>query len=228
MPAIVAMITTPIAQRETIVVMRSQSGNQTSSRLCGSMLASAFLRSPTSQRKNRQMKVIRKIASAADAIEPANPTRAPSAFGTASETLCAPDCTLSAALVSPTDDSSSELRSCSTSCGRSLRKLCSPSRSGLRRKSRSSVTAARAPITVTVADIPRPRGVLRSMSRTGPSKTSPRKMPTATIRSVSRIETTAQVRRKRATARSSVLNVRMICSGPLRDVRSDRGVTRRA
>ena len=110
-PAIVAMITTPIAQRETMVVMRSHRGSQTSSCLWGSMLASAFLRSPTSQRKNRQMKVMRKTASAADAIEPANPTSAPSASGTAFETLCAPDCTLSAALVSPTEESSSELRS---------------------------------------------------------------------------------------------------------------------
>ncbi len=61
------------------------------------------------------MNVIRNTASPADAIEPAKPTSAPSASGTAFEMLCAPDCVLSAAPVSPRKPSSSEFWSCSTS-----------------------------------------------------------------------------------------------------------------
>ena len=70
MPAIVAMMTTPIAQRETIVVIRSQSGSHSSSCWRERTLASDAFSCSTSQRKNRQMKVIMKTARAADAIEP--------------------------------------------------------------------------------------------------------------------------------------------------------------
>ena len=211
-PARVAMMRTPTAQRETMSVIRSQSGSHIASRCFGSTLASALFRSSTSHRKKRQMNVIRKTSTKAANVEPANPTRPPSASGTAFAIDSAPDCTLPAALVSPTESSSLDVRSFATRSGRSLRKSCSDCRSGIARTSRRRTATASAPRTVTVAAPPRPSRVLACTSRTGRSKTSPRKTPTATTSSVSRIVMTAQVKKNNPTSRSNVRKLTLICS----------------
>ena len=69
--------------------------------------------------RNMQMKMIVKVTRKPEKKSPAMPMTPAIASGTDAETFSAPDCTFSAAPLSPSHESSSEARSCSTSAGRS-------------------------------------------------------------------------------------------------------------
>ena len=112
------------------------------------------------------------------------PSTAEIASGTETETCSAPAWTFSAAPESPSQESSSDSRSCWTVSGSSWRKSRTPPTSGTSRSRKSRRTASAVPSTVTVAASPRDRRVFAITKRTGYSKTSARKMPTKTIRNV--------------------------------------------
>ncbi len=65
------------------------------------------------------MKMIVKVTRKPEKKSPAMPMTPAIASGTAAETFSAPDCAFSAAPLSPSQESSSEARSFSTSAGRS-------------------------------------------------------------------------------------------------------------
>ena len=82
MPAIVAMMITPIAQRETDSVTRSQTLSQRSSSPGIRTLPSARFRLAMSVRRNRQMKRIVNAARKIEKKSPAMPRTAEIASGT--------------------------------------------------------------------------------------------------------------------------------------------------
>src|SRR5262245_30411802 len=135
---------------------------------------------------------------------PAIPRTAEMASGTEADTRCAPSCTFSAAPESPIPESSSEFLSCSTVVGRSWRKSRTPPTSGTRRMRKSTNAATAVPRTVIVAASPRDRCVLLITNLSGYSNTSPRKMPTKTIRNVSPIARNAATSATVATMRITV------------------------
>ena len=186
-PAITAITITPIAQREIVAVTRSQTPSHRSSSPGISTLPSDRLSLPTSVSRKRQMKMIVKAARKSPKKSPAMPSTALIVSGTETETLSAPDCTFSAAPESPIESSSLDSRRLCTVCGRSWRKSRTPPTSGTRNTSAISRTATAVPSTVTVAARPRDMCVFACTKRTGYSNTSPRKIPTNTIRNVSPI-----------------------------------------
>ena len=90
MPAIVAMTTRPIAQRETDAVTRSQTSSQRSSSPGMSTLASERLRFAMSVSRKRQMKRIVNPARKTAKKSPAIPSTAEIASGTDADTFSAP------------------------------------------------------------------------------------------------------------------------------------------
>ena len=191
-PAIVAMTTTPIAQREIEVVTCSQTPSQRWASPGMSTLPSARFMFAMSLSKNMQMKMIVKAMRKREKKSPAMPSTPVIASGTAAETFSAPVCTFPAAPLSPShDESSSDSRSCSTSAGRSWRKSRTEPTSGTRKSSAISVAPANVPSTVTAAATPRDSFVFLIRNRTGYSNTSARKIPTNTIRKVSPIAANA-------------------------------------
>ncbi len=100
-PAIVAMTTTPIAQRDTDSVTRSHTASQRSSSPGISMLASARFRLPMSVSRKRQMKRIVNAARKMLKKLPAMPSIALMASGTDAAIVSAPAWTFSAAPESP-------------------------------------------------------------------------------------------------------------------------------
>ena len=98
---------------------------------------------------------------------PATPSMAEIVSGTDAETSSAPDSTFSAAPESPSHDSSSDSRSCSTVAGNSLRKSRTAATIGSSSSSASTRTASAAPSTVIVAASPRDNPVFAITSRTG-------------------------------------------------------------
>ena len=155
MPAITAITTTPIAQREIEVVTRSQTSSQRSSSPGISTLPNARFRFAMSLSRKMQMKMIVKAMRKPEKKSPAMPSTAEIASGTDDETFSDPACTFSAAPLSPSHESSSDSRSCSTVCGRSWRKSRTAPTSGTRKSSASTSTARAVPSTVTVAASPR-------------------------------------------------------------------------
>ena len=204
MPAIVAMTTTPIAQRDTDSVTRSHTPSQRSSSPGMSTLASERFRFVMSVSRKRQMKRIVNAARKTEKKLPAMPSTAEIASGTDTETCSAPDWTFPAAPESPSHESSSESRSCSTSAGRSWRKSRTDPTSGTRSRRKKIVTRSAVPSTVMVAARPRDMFVFLMTKRTGYSKTSARKMPTKTIRKVSPIALKASATPAAAPTMSSV------------------------
>ena len=91
MPAITAMTTTPIAQREIVFVTRSQTFSQRTSSPGISTLPKACFSLTMSLRRNRQMKMIVKVTRNAEKKPPAMPSTAEIASGTPDETFSAPD-----------------------------------------------------------------------------------------------------------------------------------------
>ena len=121
--------------------------------------------------------------------------------------------TCSAAPVSPTGSSSSDSRRSPTISGKSLSRSRMLSRSGTARRSASSVTATTVPRTRIVAASPRPRRVFSMSSRSGNSKTNARKTPMNTRRSASEIENSAQTPSSTATTTSSARTGIVIWTG---------------
>src|SRR4029453_18430939 len=126
------MTMTPIAQRETDSVTRSQTPSQRSSSPGMSRLATARLRLSTSHRKKRQMKRIVNPARKTSKKSPAIPRTAEIASGTDADVLCAPSCALPPIPVSPSHESSSEERSWSIVWGSSWRKSLTDPPTGTR------------------------------------------------------------------------------------------------
>ena len=199
-----AIVSAPIAQRETVFVIRSHTSSQRSASSGISMLPTAPLSRSMSSRRNRVRKMRVKSSRPIEKAEPASPRRAEIASGMVAPRLSAPDWTFSAAPESPSQSSSPDERRSATSSGRSCRKSRTLPASGTSRTSASTVTTTTLPRTRIVADKPRPRPVARMKARTGTSKTSARKMPRKTMSSVSRIEMIAAARTAIAAARSSV------------------------
>ena len=178
---------TPIAQREIDVVTRSQTPSQRSSSPGISTLPSARLSFPTSVSRNRQMKMIvkrrgRRKEVAGDAEHGPDRVR-----HRGRDLLGAGLHVLGGAAVAEPGRARPESRKLSTVCGRSWRKSRTPPTSGTRNSSATTSTATAVPSTVTVAASPRDMRVFAITKRTGYSNTSPRKMPTNTIRNVSPI-----------------------------------------
>ena len=203
-PAIAAITTTPIAQREIEVVTFSQTPSQRSSSPGISTLASARFRFATSLSRNMQMKMIVKQMRKPERKPPAMPSTPAIASGTDAATFSAPVCTFSAAPLSPSDDSSSDSRSCSTIVGSSWRKSRTAPTSGTRNSSATTSTARAVPSTATAAATPRDIPVFAIRYRTGASNTSARKIPTNTIRNVSPIAQNAPNTASVAATRSTV------------------------
>jgi hypothetical protein len=90
-PAIVAMTTTPIAQREIELVTRSHTLSQRSSSPGISTLASERFRFVTSVSRKRQMNRIVNAARKMEKKSPAMPSTPEIASGIDNETSCAPD-----------------------------------------------------------------------------------------------------------------------------------------
>ena len=120
-PAIVAITTRPIAQRETKVVARSQTESQRSSSPGMSTLASDRFRLAMSLSRKTQMKMSVNPARKTEKKLPAMPSTAEIASGTEAAILSAPACTFSAPPLVPSHDSSPESRSFSTVAGRPWR-----------------------------------------------------------------------------------------------------------
>ena len=150
------------------------------------------------------MKRIVKAARKTLKNEPAIPSTREIASGIDTETCCAPSWTFPAAPESPSEESSSESRSCWTVVGSSWRKSRTLPTRGASSTSMSSVTTSALPMTVTVAARPRDICVLLITKRTGYSKTSPRKIPMNTTRKVSPITEKATARPSAASAMSTV------------------------
>ena len=89
-PAIVAITTTPIAQREIEVVTRSQTPSQRSSSPGMSTLPSARFMFAMSLSRNTQMKMIVKTTRKPEKMSPAKPSTPAIASGTDAETFSAP------------------------------------------------------------------------------------------------------------------------------------------
>jgi hypothetical protein len=149
---------------------------------------------------NRIVKQARKL----EKKPPAIPSTAEIASGTDDETCSDPDCTFSAAPVSPSPDNSSDPRSCSTVAGRSCKKSRTPPTSGTRNSSAITNTASAVPSTVTVDASPRDIPVFAITYRTGYSNTSARKIPTKMIKKVSPIAQNAASTPAAAATRSTV------------------------
>ena len=145
----------------------------------------------TSLRKNRQMKRIVNPARKTLKKSPAMPSTWETASGTETAVLSAPSCRFFPIPVSPSQESSLEERSWSIVCGSSCRKSRTEPTIGTRKRSPIRTTPMAVPSTVTVAARPRDQPVFLITKRTGNSKTSPRKIPTKTIRNVSPIATNA-------------------------------------
>ena len=191
MPAIVAMMISPIAQRETDSVTRSHTPSHRASSPGISTLPSDRLRFAMSLSRKRQMKRIVNAARKSEKNPPAIPRTAEIALGTSCETCWAPSWTFPAAPESPSHESSSESCSCWTVAGSSWRKSRTEPTSGTSRSSARAVTATAVPRTVTVAASPRDMCVFAITNRTGNSNTRARKIPTKTIRNVSPIAANA-------------------------------------
>ena len=160
-PAIVAITTTPIAQREIEVVTLSQTPSQRSSSPGIKTLPSARFRFAMSLSRNRQTKMTVKQMRKAEKKLPAIPSTAEIASGTDAEICSDPACTFPAAPLSPSQDSSSDARSCSTIAGSSWRKSRTLPTSGTRNKRAITSTPTAVPSTVMVAASPRDQPVLR-------------------------------------------------------------------
>ena len=91
------------------------------------------------------MKMIVKAARKSPKNDPAMPSTPEIASGTDTETCCAPSCTFPAAPESPSQESSSASRSCSTVAGSSCRKSRTLPTSGTSSKSMSADHGERAP-----------------------------------------------------------------------------------
>ena len=137
------------------------------------------------------MKMIVKAIRKPEKKSPAMPSTAEIASGTEAEIFSAPACTFSAAPLSPSQESSSDSRNCSTIAGRSWRKSRTDPTIGTKNSRAITVTARAVPSTVTAAATPRDIPVLAIRYRTGYSNTSARKIPTKTIRKVSPIAANA-------------------------------------
>jgi hypothetical protein len=181
----VAITTTPIAQRETDSVTRSHTSSQRSRSPGMSTLPSARFMFSTSAMKKRQMKRIVNPARNTPKKSPAMPRTAEIVSGTEAAVLFAPSSRFPPTPVSPSHESSSDERSWSIVSGSSCRKSLTEPTIGTRNSSARTTTASAAPRTVTVAATPRPQWVFAMTNRTGYSKTSPRKMPMKTIRKMS-------------------------------------------
>ena len=204
-PAIAAMTTTPIAHREIEVVTRSQTSSQRTSSPGISTLPNAAFSLTTSVSRNMQMKMIVKATRKMETKSPAMPSTAEIASGTAAETSSPPDCTFSAAPLSPSQpESSSDSRSCSIVCGRSWRKSRTAPTSGTRNNSPTTSTARAVPSTVTAEAMPRERCVFAITHRNGASNTSARKIPTKTTRNVSPIAQNAPITARVAATSNTV------------------------
>ncbi len=204
-PAMTAIVRAPMAQRETVPVMRSQTSSQMSASAGFNMLwtTPCSFDMSTSRKSARNSTV--KSARPTENAWPATPRRAEIASGIVAERSLAPSWTFSAAPESPAHESSSESRSWATRSGRSFRKSRTELASGTSRIRARTVAAAAEPRTTIVAESPRPRPVRRMNARTGISKTRARKMPRKTRRSASRIEMTAHPRKTMSAAMSSDL-----------------------
>ena len=137
--------------------------------------------------RNRQTKMTVKQMRKPEKKLPAIPSTAEIASGTDAEICSDPACTFPAAPLSPSQDSSSDARSCSTVAGSSWRKSRTLPTSGTRNNRAITSTPTAVPSTVMVAASPRDQPVLAITKRTGYSNTSARKIPTNTNRNVSPI-----------------------------------------
>ena len=188
MPAIAAITTTPIAQREIEVVTRSQTPSQRSSSPGISTLASARFRFATSLSRNMQMKMIVKAARKPAKKSPAMPSTAEIASGTDAETFSAPGLHVlgGAAVAEPARARPTRAAARPSPAGPggspAPRRRAAPG-TAARSRARRGRCRARSPS-------PRARATCPSSPsryRTGYSNTSARKIPMKTIRNVSPI-----------------------------------------
>ena len=187
-----AITATPIAQREIVVVMRSQTLKVVSRDSGGRTLATASLIFGMSTSRKIATKTTVKMPRAKEKTFPATPTSAESAVGMVFASCWEPSCAFSAPPVFPSQSSSPESRRFWTSCGRSLRKSLMLESSGTASRSASSVTRMTEPRTRIVEASPRPSGVFAISRRTGYSNTKARNAPTKTSRSASESDRSSQ------------------------------------
>ena len=204
-PAIVAMTTTPIAQRETASVTRSQTGIQRASSPGMSTLASERFRFAMSESRNRQMNRIVKPARKTLKKSPAMPSTAEIASGTETETCSAPSWTFPAAPESPSQESSSDSRRSATICGKVLQEVADAPDERDEQKQQEQHDEERR------SDHRDGRGETRDSSASLPSRSerdtrrrSARKIPTKTMRNVSPIARNAPITPMAAATSNSV------------------------